>query len=300
MFFIGFSLALAAFIVSYILFSPSVSLAKILGAIDIPNERKLHSHPMARLGGLTFFVSFFLSFALLPIDAKFKIAILVSGTSIFLVGLFDDATNISPFTKLLGQALSSILYIFVLLPKPKSISDAFFVLIALGWMIFITNAINLCDGLDALASGITSSQALCISVIALISGHFDVFATSLLLLFSILGFLPRNFPPAKTFMGDCGSLFLGFILSAISIKLIFESTSIIILLSLLMIFRLPSADAIQSFFRRALRSKNPFSADKGHFHHKLLDFGFTKECASLALISLSLLFGLVGVIISVI
>ena len=300
MFFIGFSLALASSIVSYILFTPSIKLAKSLRAIDVPNERKLHSHPTARLGGMTFFVAFFLSFTLLPIDVNFKIAILTGGTSIFLVGLLDDAISISPFTKLLGQALSSILYIFILLPRQKSISDAFFTLLALGWMIFITNATNLCDGLDGLASGIASSQALCIAVIALIFGCFDVSLASLILLFSIFGFLPRNLPPAKAFMGDCGSLFLGFVLSALSIKLINETKSIVILLSLLLIFRLPSADAIQSFLRRALRGKNPFSADRGHFHHKLLDFGFTKECASLALISLSLLFGLLGVLITVI
>ena len=270
MFFIGFSLALASSIVSYILFTPSIKLAKSLRAIDVPNERKLHSYPTARLGGMTFFVAFFLSFTHLPIDVNFKIAILTGGTSIFLVGLLDDAISISPFTKLLGQALSSILYIFILLPRQKSISDAFFTLLALGWMIFITNATNLCDGLDGLASGIASSQALCIAVIALIFGCFDVSLVSLILLFSILGFLPRNIPPAKAFMGDCGSLFLGFVLSALSIKLINETKSIIILLSLLLIFRLPSADAIQSFLRRALRGKNPFSADRGHFHHKLL------------------------------
>lgn len=300
MFFIGILLALSALLISYMLFSPSVALAKALKAIDTPNARKMHSKPIPRLGGFSFFVAFSISLIISPIDVKIKISIILGGTTVFLLGLFDDAVNLSPFTKLIGQILSGILYVFLTFGATEEIQGKLFSIISLFWIVFIINATNLCDGLDGLAGGITGSQALCLSVISFIFGCYDVFLCSILLLFAILGFLPRNIPPAKIFMGDCGSLFLGFVLSVLSVRLIYETQNIFALPSTLLIFIVPSADTMQSFTRRALKRRNPFSADRGHFHHKLIDLGFTKECAALMLISASLLFGLCGIVISLI
>ena len=297
MLFIGFSLAFFASIASYILFTPSVLLAKKLGAIDIPNGRKLHSSPMPRLGGLTFFVSFSLALAVFPIEIRFKIALLTGASTIFLVGMLDDCMSISPFAKLTGQFLASALYLLILFSTPQDMASRLFSIAALIWMIFLANSINLCDGLDGLASGITLSQAICLCTLSIIADQRAVFFCSLLLAFSIVGFLPRNLPPAKTFMGDCGSLFLGFILSALSTKLLYDTQSIAILFAIPLIFRIPTADTVQSFFRRIIKGKNPFSADRGHFHHKLVDLGFSKDCAAFLLICTSLFFGLLGVIV---
>lgn len=288
---------LVAFFTSLALFYPSVRLANTVGAIDFPNERKIHARPTARLGGLTFFAPFCILLPFLPIDSGLKISLITGGTVIFAVGLLDDTVNLSPFAKLSGQFLASAFYLFFTFNQEDSIYNKIFGIITLFWLIFITNATNLCDGLDGLAGGIASTQAFCLSVIALILESYDVLLCSSLLLFGILGFLPRNVPPAKIFMGDCGSLFLGFILSALSIRLVYESQSIVALLAIPLVFRVPTADAIQSFFRRIIKRKNPFMADKGHFHHKLLDMGFSKECAALALITVSLFFGFISIII---
>jgi UDP-GlcNAc:undecaprenyl-phosphate GlcNAc-1-phosphate transferase len=177
-------------------------------------------------------------------------------------------------------------------------TSPFYFFITAFWIVFLTNAINLCDGLDGLASSISSEQALCLTILALIFKNYDVFLCSLLLFASALGFLPRNFPKAKIFMGDCGALFLGFTLACLSSKLVLESQSIACMISTLLIFRIPILDTTQSFLRRLIARKNPFSADKGHFHHQLIKSGFTKECTTLLLLTLSLLFGFIGVTFS--
>ena len=168
------------------------------------------------------------------------------------------------------------------------------------WIIFITNATNLLDGLNGLSGGVCASEALCLAVISLFFRNDDILICSLLLLGATLGFLPRNFPRAKIFMGDCGALFLGFTLGALSSRLMIESESILCVLSVFLIFRVPIYDTNLSIIRRLIKRQNPFKADKGHFHHILLRRGFTKECASLALITASLFFGFVGIIISLI
>lgn len=299
MFFVSISLGLCAFIISYILFSPSIALAKTLGAIDFPSARKSHTTPTSRAGGLSFFVAFSLSLVLLPINASLKIPLVLSGGIIFIVGLIDDSKSISPFAKLSGQFMATSLYILMTHSEFDGFWEKLFGIASLFWIIFITNATNLCDGLDGLAGGITSSQALCLAIISLFAGRYDTFSCSILLLFSILGFLPRNIPPAQTFMGDCGSLFLGFILGTLSSFLVYKTQNLLVLISVLLIFRVSSADAIQSFIRRIVTGNNPFAADRGHFHHKLLDLGFTKECAVLALVTLSLIFGFIAILLQI-
>ncbi len=295
MFFVCFLTFLCAFLLSFSLFGASKVLALRIGAIDYPNNRKAHATPTARLGGLSFFVSFSLLIFLFPMAKEIKIPLLAGGIAMFLVGFTDDYLKLSPFAKLIGQIFASLIYI--LLNQESSIlANA----LALLWIVFITNATNLIDGLDMLASGIGLGQSLCLFVVALIFGFWDIALCFAVLFFAILGFLPHNFPQAKIFMGDCGSLFLGFVLGALSSKLIIESGSALCLIAVLLIFRLPSADTLQSFFRRLIKRKNPFAADKGHFHHLLLNIGFSKECSALALIFTSLVFGFLGVLLVVI
>ena len=169
--------------------------------------------------------------------------------------------------------------------------------ICLIWIIFLINATNFIDGIDGLASGISSSQALCISVISLICNNIDIFLCSILILGATLGFIPRNFPKAKIFMGDCGALFLGFVQSVLSSRIVLESESILCIISILLVFRIPIYDASFSIIRRLIKRKNPFKADKEHFHHKLLIHGFSKECTTLLLVTFSLLFGFLGVLL---
>ena len=288
-----FSLTVTAFLLSYSLFLPSLALSYRLGAMDIPNTRKLHSFPVARGGGFAFFLTFCVLLAISHVEISLKISLLLGGGTIFLVGFLDDTVTLSPFQKLAGEFGAAATFIFA--SGEKDLLES---VLTFAWIIFLTNAINLTDGLNGLAGGICSSEALCLGVIALIFGNFDVLCCSLLLLGATLGFLPRNFPRAKIFMGDCGALFLGFTLAALSSHLVFESGSIVCLLAILLVFRVPTYDTNFSIIRRVIRGKNPFRADKGHFHHRLLQHGFSHECATLALVTVSLFFGLVGIVIA--
>lgn len=295
MLFTFLSLIACAFLSTYVLFFPSLILSYKIGAIDIPNSRKMHALPTARAGGLSFFVVFSTLLILSPVNLELKIPLIFGGTTIFLVGFLDDSVSLSPIQKLAGQFSAASIYIF--LEGEKPLAEGILTLI---WLIFLSNATNLIDGLNGLAGGICTSESLCLAVIALCIGNFNIFLCALILLGSVLGFLPHNFPKAKIFMGDCGALFLGFTLAALSSKLVFESQSILCLLSTLLIFRVPTYDTNLSIVRRLIKGKNPLKADKEHFHHQLLKKGFTKECTTLALVTLSLIFGFIGIILSVI
>lgn len=293
MFIIPFSIIVGAFLLSYSLFLPSIALSYRVGAIDLPNARKTHAIPTARAGGFAFFIAFISLLPLLPMDVDMKTPLIWGGTAIFLVGFLDDTISLYPFQKLTGQLAAASIYIALGNENNIIIKALTFL-----WIIYLCNAINLSDGLNGLAGGITASQSICLGVLAIILQNTGVMWCALLLLGVILGFLPRNFPHAKIFMGDCGALFLGFILAALSSRLVFESGSIICLFSTLLIFRVPTYDTNLSIIRRLIKRKNPFKADKGHFHHHLLRWGFSKECAALALVTASLFFGLVGILIA--
>lgn len=287
------SILICSYLLSYVLYFPSLAISYKVGAIDIPNPRKTHTLPTARAGGLSFFVVFSSLLILSPVNSELKIPLIFGGTTMFLVGFLDDTLSLSPIQKLAGQFSAASIYIF--LEGEKPLAEGILTLI---WLIFLSNATNLIDGLNGLAGGICASESLCLAVMALCIGNFNIFLCALILFGSILGFLPHNFPKAKIFMGDCGALFLGFTLAALSSKLIFESQSITCLLSTLLIFRVPTYDTNLSIVRRLIKRKNPLKSDKEHFHHQLLKNGFTKECTAFALVTLSLFFGLIGIIIS--
>lgn len=282
----------AAFLLSHSLFAPALALSHKIKALDMPNQRKIHTQVIARGGGFMFFAPFVILVLIMPLESSFKIGLAIGGTVTFLVGFWDDAISLSPFQKLAGQSLGAAVYILI-----RGSSGILSGIALFCWLVFLENAINLCDGLDGLASGISASQSVCLFAISIFFRNFDALVCLTLLLGVILGFLPRNFPNAKIFMGDCGALFLGFVLGALSAELILGGPWAILVLSAYLIFRIPIADATFSFFRRAVRRKNPFAADQGHFHHRLLAWGFTKECATLALITATLFFGLLGVLL---
>lgn len=296
---INLLIPIVAFLFSFVLFKPSLAISRVTGAIDYPNNRKMHSKPMARGGGLSFFIPFSLLLLMLPIALSLKIPLSLGSLLIFLVGFLDDAVNLSPFMKLSGQFLALAVFQFSTEVLGVSTPPLLSIIISI-WIIFITNATNIIDGLDGLAGGVSASQLICLAVLSLFFNNKDVLLCSLLLWGAILGFLPRNFPRAKIFMGDCGALFLGFTLGCLSSRLLLDSQSILCAISIMLIFRVPSYEAIFSFTRRILKGKNPFRADKGHFHHKLIKLGFTKECTALALVTISLAFGLLGIIMSAI
>ncbi|MGM9631954.1 MAG: glycosyltransferase family 4 protein [Eubacteriales bacterium] len=299
--FLNIALFAGAFLLSYSLFLPSLKIAKAVGAIDLPSDRKVHTKATARTGGFAFFAAFTAFLPLLHIDLNFKIALFAGVCTIFSIGFLDDVLSLPPFAKLTGQFAAVAVYFFIgrINASNTSVAGAIFGLLTVFWIVFICNAINLSDGLDGLAGGLSSVSALTLALIALILENHDIFWVALLLLCVLLGFLPRNVHPAKIFMGDGGALFLGFILGALASKLFFESDRLKLFCAIALTFRIPSADTVQSFVRRLIKGKNPFKADKGHFHHRLLARGFTAECATLLLITLSLVFSLGAILICI-
>ena len=277
---------------SYVLFYPSLALSFAVRAIDYPSARKIHAIPMPRAGGFAFFSAFTAILSVSSIENELKFPLLFGGAIIFLVGLFDDTISLSPFQKLAGQFLAVAVYVYA--SGEKTLIQG---ILSLLWTVYLMNAINLSDGLDGLAGGICAGQSLCLGIASLVFQNPSTLLCSLIILGAILGFLPRNFPRAKIFMGDSGALFLGYVLGVISSRLVMESGSLVCLLSVLLIFRLPTYDTNLSIFRRIIKGKNPFVADRGHFHHRLIAHGFTPQCATLALVAISLTFGLLGIMI---
>lgn len=299
-FFINISLTLAAFLLSFSLFPFSLRFSRTLGAIDLPNSRKIHSRPTARAGGVAFFISFSFFLLFIQISLPLKLSLLIGGALIFLIGLFDDAKNLSPMKKFTGQAAAAAIPIFfgIDVYNGKDVfSEFLFGFLSVFWIIFLANAINLSDGLDGLAAGSSASFSFTLALFSLIVFDRDVFWLSLLLAFSIFGFIPHNRHPAKIFMGDCGSLFIGYALSLLSLKWIADSPSLLHAIAVIILFLIPISDTVQSFFRRIFSGKSPFSADRGHFHHRLLDNGFTVQTSALAIITASAFFELVAVLI---
>ena len=251
-------------LVAYCLFPTSIALSNLVGAIDYPNKRKSHTTPTPRGGGFAFFLAFSLVLIVFRVDLDLKLPLLLGGTFIFFIGFLDDAISLSPFMKLSGQFFALALYHFIseILDYNLSIFQGIFMAI---WIIFITNATNIIDGIDGLSAGVCASESLCLGLLALIFGNQNILVCSIFLFSAIIGFLPHNFPNAKIFMGDCGALFLGFTLSVLSSRLVIESKNTLCFLSTLLIFLVPIYDTSFSIFRRLIEKQNPFQADKKHF-----------------------------------
>ncbi len=296
-----------------ICFLASVALTPIvkkfaikIGAVDQPNQRKVHEKIMPRLGGLAIFISMLLGFAIAQPHSEYTWPLLIGATIIVLTGVFDDRFEISPKVKLLGQILAAAVVIYggvqvplINLPFGGTIDLGYFSIpFTLLWIVGITNAINLIDGLDGLAAGVSSIVLITIVTMALIMGNsmFVVIVASILLA-STLGFLVYNFHPAKIFMGDTGALLLGFMISVISI-LGFKNITVFSLVLPVLILGVPISDTLFAIIRRIV-NKQPLSApDKSHLHHCLLRLGFSHRKTVLIIYSMSAFFGVAAVMLS--
>lgn len=249
-----------------------------IGAVDIPKDgRRMHTRATPRVGGLSVFFAFAAASALFYAADTRLVPLLSGGLVIIAVGLLDDVYRIGPWQKLLFQtAASAVAVAFGGWNVPAGI--------AVLWLVFLSNAFNLIDGLDGLCAGVAIFSA--IGLIAL-GGSSVIW----ILVGGLAGFLPFNLRPAKTFLGDTGSLFVGFALGVLSLDLVGKGE----FLPLLFVFAVPFADTVWAVFRRLLNGKSPFSPDREHFHHKLVDRGFTHGEASLLLSLTALALAAVGV-----
>jgi len=298
-----------AFIICFIasiLLTPLVKKFAIkIGATDNPNERKVHQKLMPRLGGLAIFISFIIGILILMPESPYMWSIIAGAIIIVITGFLDDMFEISAKWKLLGQiAAASVVIIggvyveFINLPFEGTLQLGIFgIPLTLLWIVGITNAINLIDGLDGLAAGVSSIILLAITTIAIMDGNMFIIALASLLLASTVGFLFYNFHPAQIFMGDTGSLFLGFMIAVISL-LGFKSVTLFSLLIPIIILAVPISDTLFAIVRRMI-NKQPISApDKAHLHHCLLNLGNSHRRTVLIIYGISAFFALSAVLLT--
>lgn len=316
---------LLAFITAFVITPYTIRLAKKVGAVDIPNDRRVNKKPMPRLGGLAVIAGFLVSVIYLVISASIegKINLLEDGLNIKLLGILggmlvlgivcyiDDVKDIKPLVKLAGQVTAAIIVAssgvlidnFTIPFKENSfvLNEVFSFILTVGWIIGITNAINLIDGLDGLSSGITLISCLSLVVVfALNESPLIAIILITALAGAIVGFLPYNFNPAKTFIGDVGSNFMGFALAIISILGVAKTYTAIVLIAPIMILALPIFDTIWAIIRRIIKSKSikgVFKADRGHLHHRLMAKGYTQKQSVLILYGATATLGMTAIIL---
>lgn len=300
-----------AFIISFtvaVLVTPLViKFAKKFGFVDAPNYRKVHSIPMPRIGGLAIVAGataglsyvYELIFDLWPI--------VLGGVAILIIGILDDKYTLSPKIKLIGQLVAACIVVFfgfdidfITIPfvSEKIALGPFSYIIAILWIIGITNAINLIDGLDGLASGVSVIALASIMYLAILNGQYLVVALTAILIGSTLGFLIFNFHPAKIFLGDTGSLFLGYCISTISMLGLFKSVTVFSLVIPIIILAIPIFDTLFAIIRRVINKKKIFAPDKSHLHHRFMALGFSHRETVLIIYAIGIFFGLCAIIFS--
>lgn len=301
---VAFFIALA---VAFLVTPQTKKLAIKLGVYDEPDARKVHKGLMTRLGGLGIYAGFLAGFLVYGDFSRPMLGLLVSASFVTAVGYYDDIRNLSPKLKLLGQMIAAVILMvfgvhleYLTIPFTESIVDIgiFGYPLSILWVVGICNAVNLIDGLDGLASGVSSIAAVSIGVVAYVSGLIMVAALCIVFVGSILGFLKWNFHPATLFMGDCGSLFLGFVLAVFSLMGLSEGATLIALFVPILILGIPVLDTLFAIIRRYRQHKPILQADKGHFHHQLLDMGLSHRDTVLFIYAITFLFGTMAVLIA--
>ncbi len=290
------ALAISAFSI------PSIRRVAIaLGFVDAPAQRKLHSTPMPLLGGLAIFGGAILAVLIVYAGQPPRqvLGILLALTLVALVGLWDDRYGMPAWVKLGGQLLAGVVLIFfqvrVQLPIPELANYA----ITLLWLAGISNAINFLDNMDGLSAGVSAVAAAFMLLLGALNEQFLVSALAAGVLGACLGFLRYNFKPAQIFMGDVGSLFLGFVLAVLGLQLRFPgSPNVVTWMVPVFVLGLPIFDMTLVVFSRLRRGVSPNTAGKDHTSHRLVKMGFSQREAVLILYLIAGAFGLVGVFVT--
>ena len=298
-------------LVAYVMTPPVKRFAEKVGAIDVPRaNRRVHDHPIPRMGGLAIFIGFVLSLIFfVPMSTK-VLGLLVGSVIIAVMGGVDDIVSLNPWVKLAGQIVAALVAIrcglvFDVISNPNIFAEETYIEIGwlsipltMLWIVGCTNAVNLIDGLDGLAVGVSAISSLTMLIVSLFVSEPVVSIILAALTGACLGFMPYNLNPAKIFMGDVGSQLLGFVLSTASIMGLFKLHAIITFFVPLLALALPLADTIFAFFRRILHGQSPFKADKGHFHHRLLAMGLNQKQVVAVLYGISAVLGLLAVLMA--
>ncbi len=303
-----------SFLVAFAATPMVISLAHKVKALDIPKDnRRMHKKPTPLIGGLAIFYGFIVSVLCFAVLDREIAGILVGSTIIVIVGIIDDITDMKAIIKLLCQIIAAAIVVYSGVriehfanPLSVWIGPPYIVLnywvsvaVTIFWIVGVCNAINLLDGLDGLAVGVSSISSVCMLAFTLISKSSNVAVLAAAVAGACIGFLPYNFNPAKIFMGDTGALFLGFILGCISIQGFLKLSAIISFAIPILLLGLPIFDTLIAIFRRVLTGRSPMSPDRGHLHHRLIDMGFSQKQTVAILYTLTAVLCLTAVVISI-
>ncbi len=280
-------------------------LAQKVGAMDVPTDgRRMHHHPIPRMGGLAIFIAFLASvliFAYPEIDREIR-GILLGAVIIVILGVLDDIITLHAGLKFVVQILAAVLVVLhgcrIEHFMGLHLADWLSYPVSVVWIVAITNAVNFIDGLDGLAAGVSAISAGAMLVVALLVGDFMSAVMLAAIVGACVGFIPYNFNPAKIFMGDTGSTFLGFMLSTISIYGLFKMYAIISFAVPFLVLGLPIFDICFAVVRRVSHGQSPMHADRGHVHHRLIDMGFSQKQAVAISYMLSAILGMAAVVLT--
>lgn len=302
-------LALIAALISFLSTPLIKRFAFHIKALDIPKDkRKIHKEPIPLLGGVAIYLSFIITTIIMegPLS-KSQTGIIIGATIIVIGGLIDDLRDLKPWIKLLFQvAAAGVLVLFgveiIRITNPLPIGGNYLNLgillvpLTIFWVVGITNALNLIDGVDGLAAGVSGICSVTIFTIALLNGRHEAALLTAILSGAIFGFLPFNFNPASIFMGDTGAQLLGFLLAAISLEGTIKSATAFAIAVPILAFGLPIYDTLFAMIRRKVNGKPIMQADRGHLHHRLLDMGLNQRQVVLIMYLISAVLGGISII----
>jgi UDP-GlcNAc:undecaprenyl-phosphate GlcNAc-1-phosphate transferase len=304
------ALALAC-IVTYLLTPAVKQIACKIGAIDVPKDnRRMHKEPIPRMGGLAIFLGFFIATLLFNQITDQMRSLMLGAVIIVVLGVLDDKFTLRAWPKLLVQIAAALVAVLggnaihtlsnpnLFSPNPYWNLGVWSIPISVLWIVAITNAVNLIDGLDGLAVGVSTISAFTMLVIALLVSDGEVAILMGALCGACLGFLPYNKNPAQIFMGDTGSTFLGYILAVASIQGLFKFYSLISFVVPFLMLGLPLFDTGFAFIRRISHGQSPMKADRSHVHHRLIDMGLSQKQAVAVLYVISAILGVCAVVLT--
>ena len=299
---------LTTFIFTAIFIPVVKKIAEFIGAMDIPNARKIHSTPIPRLGGLGIYGGFLLGYMLFGSHTVQMNAILIGSFIILVTGIIDDIKPVPAKYKILGQLAGAAvipLYGGIIMQDISAFGlylnfGIFAIPVTILFIVAIINCINLIDGLDGLSSGISGIYFLTVGIIGMLlnnSNGLDVTLT-FIMFGSTLGYLLHNFPPAKIFMGDSGSMFLGYIISVIAL-LGFKNITITSVIVPMLLLAIPIMDTLFAILRRLINHKPIGEPDKNHFHHQLLKLNLSKRKTVLLIYIIDTLFAIASILYAI-
>ena len=305
---------LLAILVAFVIAFGATPIVKVfaqkVGAMDNPDEaRRIHDHPIPRMGGMAIFLGFLVSVVLFAQITKPVQGILIGCVIIVAAGILDDIISLRWWVKLIAQLAAAVIAVAhgvtiegIMNPNVFATENTLLIgylsiPVTVLWIVGVTNAVNLIDGLDGLACGVSAISSVTMLVVALMVAEPNVALLLAALAGGCLGFIPYNFNPAKIFMGDTGALLLGYVLATVSILGLFKFYAVMTFLVPVMALALPLFDTLFAIVRRVAHGQSPMAPDRGHLHHRLIDHGLSQKQAVAVLYSLSAMMGLTAVVI---